>query len=202
MARRGHIRNEDYFRARTRVEDRGHSTPCWIWQLCQDRRGYGDCSFDGVHTRAHRVAYSVFVGPIPEGLEIDHLCRVTTCCNPDHLEAVTSQENLRRAVWARNLRFHASECSCGAKLTEASRAKGRTQCKPCWAAYMRDWYSLKPRPLTGARRARKCEYMRQRRVRIKETMKAAARETRGQGCTGQRPRFERHIAHDSVGDTL
>ena len=61
------------------------------------RMGYG--KFRGVAgrtTTAHRVVWETFVGPIPEGLELDHLCRNRKCVNPDHLEPVTRRENLRR----------------------------------------------------------------------------------------------------------
>lgn len=50
----------------------------------------------GRRVMVHRVSYETFIGPIPKGLEIDHLCRVKVCANPEHLEAVTHQENVRR----------------------------------------------------------------------------------------------------------
>lgn len=71
---------------------------CWIWQLGQ-RRGYGrahdPASRKGIP--AHRKIYTELVGPIPEGLVLDHLCRNPLCVNPAHLEPVTEVENLRRA---------------------------------------------------------------------------------------------------------
>jgi hypothetical protein len=83
---------------RIRVEDRGYWTPCWIWQNYVSPKGYGICrSPDNRTMRAHRLAYEAFVGPIPEGLTLDHLCRVRACCNPKHLEPVTALENLLRA---------------------------------------------------------------------------------------------------------
>lgn len=69
---------------------------CWEWTGSRHPRGYGEF-FDGsTVVRAHRWAYEQFVGPIPEGLVIDHLCRNTGCVNPLHLEAVTQTENIRR----------------------------------------------------------------------------------------------------------
>lgn len=77
-------------------ENRGHTTPCWIWQGADDGGRYGRI-FDRGQTRsAHRVSYERRVGPIPDGLEIDHLCRVKMCINPAHLEPVTPLENQRR----------------------------------------------------------------------------------------------------------
>ena len=73
------------------------SGDCWIWQGSKTN-GYGVCSFMGRHTRAHRVSYELLVGPIPEGLHMDHLCCVRDCVNPDHLEPVTQAENNRRML--------------------------------------------------------------------------------------------------------
>ena len=71
-------------------------TGCWEWQGSTDGRGYGCVGMDGRKVSVHRLTYTWFVGPIPDGLEIDHLCRNILCCNPDHLEAVTMAENMRR----------------------------------------------------------------------------------------------------------
>jgi len=77
------------------VEDHGHSTPCWIFQCTTV---YGVVALDRRGVPAHRLFYERHVGPIPEGLHIDHLCRQKRCVNPAHLEAVTCKENVRRAV--------------------------------------------------------------------------------------------------------
>jgi hypothetical protein len=80
------------------VEDRGHPTPCWIWQRAINGAGYGAKWFAGKVCRAHRVYYERLVGPIPAGLELDHLCRVRACVNPAHLEPVPGRENTRRGA--------------------------------------------------------------------------------------------------------
>lgn len=69
---------------------------CWLWQAAKDRKSYGQVRIRGRLYRAHRWAYEFCIGRIPHGLQIDHLCRVTSCVNPDHLEAVTNQENTLR----------------------------------------------------------------------------------------------------------
>ena len=69
---------------------------CWLWTKCGTHNGYGWIKRNGKHQYAHRTSYELFVGPIPEGLQIDHLCRVRCCVNPRHLEPVTRSENIRR----------------------------------------------------------------------------------------------------------
>lgn len=76
---------------------------CWIWGGAKNvRNGYGHI---GVSSRkidtVHRVVYAHVHGEIPDGLVVDHLCRVPACCNPDHLEAVTNAENVRRGYRSR-----------------------------------------------------------------------------------------------------
>ena len=78
------------------IEDRGYKTPCWIWQLATDKDGYGQKKVKGKQAKAHRHFYERKYGPVPAGLEPDHLCRVRPCVNPDHLEPVSVAENSRR----------------------------------------------------------------------------------------------------------
>lgn len=81
---------------RWRVEDRGFTTPCWLWNLRVGTAGYGMLGVMGKTYLAHRWHYEQAKGPIPEGLKLDHLCHQKTCVNPDHLEPVTVRENTRR----------------------------------------------------------------------------------------------------------
>ena len=69
---------------------------CWIWKRWKNAFGYGYTSVRRVTRLAHRLSYEVFVGPIPEGMTLDHLCKKTSCCNPAHLEPVSMALNLRR----------------------------------------------------------------------------------------------------------
>lgn len=72
------------------------NTGCWLWTGSSYGQGYGAYSSGGRTVRAHRLAYEAFVGKIPEGLTIDHLCRVRCCVNPQHLEPVTMGVNVLR----------------------------------------------------------------------------------------------------------
>lgn len=76
------------------------TSQCWEWTASLDTKGYGRMMYYDRQLTAHKIAYMTMVGPIPEGLEIDHLCRNTRCVRPDHLEAVTHEENMRRAFAA------------------------------------------------------------------------------------------------------
>lgn len=72
---------------------------CWEWTGGRDSGGYGAFGVSRKRTGAHRVVWEVLVGPIPPGMEVDHLCFNTGCVNPDHLEPVTQVENLLRRRW-------------------------------------------------------------------------------------------------------
>lgn len=70
---------------------------CWIWDGTRfSRNGYGRVNWQGRERQAHIVVYEILVGPVPRGLLLDHKCRVRPCCNPDHLEPVTSLVNTLR----------------------------------------------------------------------------------------------------------
>jgi hypothetical protein len=73
---------------------------CWIWQRAVNRSGYGVTRLPGYqHPKmVHRVAWAAINGPIPEGHEIDHMCNVRVCCNPNHLQPVLPDENKRLAA--------------------------------------------------------------------------------------------------------
>ena len=70
---------------------------CWIWTGSSRGKGYGQMGWQGRICYAHRVSYALLVGPLVEGLEIDHLCRVRACVNPAHLDQVTHLVNMCRA---------------------------------------------------------------------------------------------------------
>lgn len=81
---------------------------CWLYTYSKDGLGYGVFYYQHTAYKAHRVAYELINGEIPSGLVIDHLCRTRHCINPDHLEAVTQKENVRRIYLAP----HCATCTC------------------------------------------------------------------------------------------
>jgi len=74
---------------------------CWLWQG-HTKDGYGYARWEGREQGVHRIVYAVLVGPCPEDLQPDHLCRQRACCRPDHLEWVTLAENIRRGETGRH----------------------------------------------------------------------------------------------------
>lgn len=120
-------------------------TGCWLWTAYIPSSGYGHIGSpgEGYPILAHRFSYEHFVGPIPEGMQVDHLCRVRHCINPAHLEAVSLHENTMRseAVTAKNARK--TECKNGHRFDIANTywnpdGKGR-RCRECMRSDTRRW---------------------------------------------------------------
>lgn len=102
---------------------------CWIWTESVGNGGYGSIRSELGWEGAHRAAYRLFRGPIPDGMDLDHLCRVRCCCNPHHLEPVTRQENLLRGENCRK-----DCCHAGHPYPENLRIRpdtGKRQCMEC-----------------------------------------------------------------------
>lgn len=120
---------------------------CWIWQRKLDNDGYGRiaASRNGKPTAAlaHRAAYETFVGVIPQGLELDHLCRVRSCVNPEHLEPVTHVENTRRADrGAGQYQAAKTHCPQGHPYDEANTYRPKPnlrQCRTCMRKASAAW---------------------------------------------------------------
>ena len=74
------------------------SGDCWVWTASVDGGGYGQIAVNGTVRGVHRISYEETAGPIPDGLEIDHLCRNRRCVRPSHLEAVSHRENILRGI--------------------------------------------------------------------------------------------------------
>lgn len=110
-----------------------HLGPCWLWTGLLADNGYGRFGKRYVH----QVAYERWVGPIPDGMELDHLCRVRHCANPAHLEAVTHRENdLRSPHTPAAVNARKTHCIRGHAFDEANTRvtpDGRRQCRACVA---------------------------------------------------------------------
>ena len=98
---------------------------CWIWIGAKSLAGYGRFQSDGHLSLAHRVGYRALVGPIPSGLQLDHLCRTPSCVNPAHLEPVTAKENIRRH---HSIQTH---CSQGHEFTPANTRSHKRHWRIC-----------------------------------------------------------------------
>ena len=110
-------------------------TGCWVW-VAAIRGGYGGFRVGEKLVSAHRYAYERWVGLIPEGLELDHLCRNPLCVNPFHLEPVTHCENVRRGEGATTVNAAKTHCVHGHEFTpENTRVyRGSRRCRTCHAA--------------------------------------------------------------------
>lgn len=142
------------WRAKIAVDD---TSGCWRWTAAVGDHGYPRFFLSpGVITSAHRWGYEQFVGPIPEGLVLDHVCHTRNlaacissgeclhrrCVNPAHLEPVTSAENTRRGAPG----LAHAECKNGHEFTPentSTDARGRRQCRPCFNARKRAYMALR-----------------------------------------------------------
>ncbi len=119
---------------------------CWEWTASLFE-GYGQFYYSGTMGRAHRYSYETYVGSIPKDKVLDHKCRVTYCCNPNHLEPVTQKVNVRRG---------------DAGKTCKERAKKQTHCK--WGhVYTKESTYITP---SGTRNCRICHKERERKRRL------------------------------------
>ena len=108
---------------------------CWLWMGTGDANGYGMFrrTRSRAMSRAHRVAFELFIGPIPATLILDHKCRVRGCVNPDHLEPVTYKENAVRGDTGINS-ARKTHCPAGHEYNERNTyldKSGRRHCRPC-----------------------------------------------------------------------
>lgn len=121
--------------------DRKASAECWLW-LGTTRNGYGQIHVGQYHLSAHRLAYELLIGPIPDGLTLDHLCRVTRCVNPSHLEPVTDRVNILRGNAPPSRNARKSHCLRGHLFDEANtriRPNGARICRACHLETQRQW---------------------------------------------------------------
>lgn len=111
---------------------------CWRWRAgIAKKTGYAVFWINGKQSLAHRYSYSQFVGPIPQGLTIDHLCRVRDCVNPAHLEAVTMRENTLRGLTITAANAQKTLCKRGHPFTRREKKSGARVCGTCKRAGQR-----------------------------------------------------------------
>lgn len=122
----------------------GNVCECWEWTAAKLKSGYGVLGVGGRTACAHRIAYEISIGPIPDGLEIDHLCSNRSCVNPWHLEPVTHQENQRRGLAGETMaQIHRNKTHCPSGHpydAENTRIyKGFRNCRACGRLHSKRW---------------------------------------------------------------
>ena len=112
---------------------------CWLWTGTTIKGGYGRFTSGGHKILAHRFAYELLVGPVPGGFELDHLCRVHSCVNPDHLELVTHRVNTLRGLAPTALNAKKTHCPQGHPYGEENTRwwRGHRICRACHRARQR-----------------------------------------------------------------
>lgn len=116
---------------------------CWEWIAHKNQYGYGTYSIQSRSYMAHRVAYELEIGPIPDGLEIDHLCRNRGCVNPAHMEPVTARENTLRGEGITAINAQKTHCPKGHKYTDENtymKSDGKRVCRECSRTASLAWY--------------------------------------------------------------
>lgn len=127
---------------------------CWEWNGTHTQGGYGTFKIDGTMKVVHRVAWELLIGPIAEGMQLDHLCRNRGCLNPSHLEEVTPTENVRRGMSAipggHQPQARKTHCKNGHEFTFENTyiskgKKGRTarKCRKCTYDYRLEYHARK-----------------------------------------------------------
>ncbi len=117
--------------------------PCWLWTAGLGSKGYGCFFMDGRSVNAHRVSFEWVNGPIPQGLQPDHLCRVHPCVRPSHLEAVTPRENLMRGETLAAANVLKTHCPLGHPYSEQNTKidfkRGICYCRTCCNEATKSW---------------------------------------------------------------
>jgi hypothetical protein len=132
---------------------------CHIWQGCKDGCGYGVVRFEGKTRRVHRVRYTLEVGEIPEGMELDHFaCDTPACCNPEHVRPASHYENVLRGRSFAAENAAKTHCPKGHPYTPENAipwfaARGRKSCRACNVVASAAYYAANREIVNGRRRA-------------------------------------------------
>lgn len=122
--------------------DRTDPNGCWLWTRAISR-GYGHVWWSGKLHRAHRAYVKELGWDVPDGMHIDHLCRVRHCCNPDHLEVVTPLENARRGIGLGKRKHPVTHCPYGHPYDEVNtylNPSGSRACRKCHVRWSREYW--------------------------------------------------------------
>jgi len=122
------------------------NTGCWLWIGGRDTDDYGVIWHDRTTHRAHRVIYESVRGLIPDGLQLDHLCRTTCCVNPDHMEPVTCRENLLRGKTIAASLSSQTHCKRGHEFSSGNTRnyRGSRVCRECERKKVKDQRARRP----------------------------------------------------------
>lgn len=119
---------------------------CWEWQASKNNSRYGTFGIGNQKTTmAHRFSYELFNGKIPDGLEINHLCKNTSCVNPGHLEVVTRQQNVLKSNAPSAMQAKQTECKYGHPLSDSNLAiyNKKRVCRKCHTRRSMKYHTLK-----------------------------------------------------------
>lgn len=139
--------------------DRRADDECWRWLASLNDGGYGQIAIDGRPHRAHRVAYELLRGAIPDGMVLDHLCRNRWCANPWHLEIVTNEENIRRGHWGEVYPEPATHCPSGHEYSDGNVRLAKDGTRRCRTCERRDSLASYYRNRAGNNRRERAECM-------------------------------------------
>jgi HNH endonuclease len=162
------MRKEDPLARMFRRRQVDPATGCWNYTGSTFKFGYGKVKSQGKNHTAHTIAYKRLRGPVPEGMELDHVCRNPRCFNPDHLEPVTHRENMMRGNTVTGANAAKTHCHRGHELSGKNlfiRRDGRRRCRTCESETQRRIRA------TPEMRAKHAAYERQRRKEKRNNQK-------------------------------